>query len=125
ITDDEVAVFELVKNSFDAGADTVNLYFDSDKIVIADNGSGMSRDDLTDKWLFVAYSAKKEARPEADFRDVAVDRRHFAGSYGIGRFSSDRLGREIVLQTRQAKTGVVHQLGIDWQRFEKDDKEHF
>ena len=125
ITDDEVAVFELVKNSFDAGADTVHLYFDSDKIVIADNGSGMSRGDLTDKWLFVAYSAKREPRSEADFRDVAAERRHFAGSYGIGRFSSDRLGGEIVLQTRQAKTGVVHKLVVDWLRFEKDDKEHF
>lgn len=125
ITDDEVAVFELVKNSFDAGADTVHLYFGIDKIVIADNGSGMSRNDLKDKWLFVAYSAKKEVLPGGDFRDVAADRRHLAGSYGIGRFSSDRLGREIVLQTRQTKTGVVHQLVIDWQRFEKDDKEHF
>src|SRR5262245_48526589 len=100
ITDDEVAVFELVKNSFDAGANSVYLYFDSNKIVIADNGSGMSRDDLRDKWLFVAYSAKRELRSEADFRNRAADRRHFAGSYGIGRFSSDRLGGEIVLQTR-------------------------
>lgn len=125
ITDDEVAIFELVKNSFDAGADTVHLHFDGEKIVIADNGSGMSRDDLTDKWLFVAYSAKKEAHSETDFRDVAAERRHFAGSYGIGRFSSDRLGGEIILQTRQTKIGVVHRLVIDWQRFERNDKEHF
>jgi hypothetical protein len=125
ITDDEVAIFELVKNSFDAGADTVNLYFDSNRIVIADNGSGMSRTDLTDKWLFVAYSAKREPTSKADFRNVAADRRHFAGSYGIGRFSSDRLGGELILQTRQTNRGAVYKLSIDWLRFEKNDKEHF
>jgi hypothetical protein len=126
ITDDEVAVFELVKNSFDAGAKSVQLYFDSERIVIADDGSGMSETDITDKWLFVAYSAKREPNARgADFRDVAADRRHYAGSYGIGRFSSDRLGGEIVLQTRPTKTGTVHKLTIDWLRFEKDDKEHF
>ena len=54
ITDDEVAIFELVKNSFDAGADNVQLYFGDGTIVIADNGSGMSYEDLTGKWLFVA-----------------------------------------------------------------------
>ena len=42
ITDDEVAIFELVKNSFDAGARSVKIMFDYDRIVVADNGSGMS-----------------------------------------------------------------------------------
>jgi len=127
ITNDEVAIFELVKNSFDAGADAVHLFFGDDSVVVADNGSGMSYEDITDKWLFVAYSSKKDGNGDRDFRDIAAERRHFAGSKGIGRFSSDRLGREIVLQsrTKQAKGNVVHRLVIDWQRFEKNDKEHF
>jgi signal transduction histidine kinase len=127
ITDDEVAIFELVKNSFDAGADTVSLYFGDTNVVVADNGSGMSLDDLRNKWLFVAYSSKREDGSANDFRDVAAERRHFAGSKGIGRFSSDRLGQQVVLQTRpkQGKGGSVHRLTVDWQRFEKDSKEHF
>src|SRR4051812_29767743 len=88
ITNDEVAIFELVKNSFDARANTVHLYFGEDSVVVADNGSGMSYDDLTEKWLFVAYSSKKENTPTKDFRDVAAQKGHFAGSKGIGRFSS-------------------------------------
>jgi signal transduction histidine kinase len=126
ITDDEVAIFELVKNSFDAGAGTVHLYFGEGNVVVADNGSGMSYDDLINKWLFVAYSSKREGGSEDDFRNVAANR-HFAGSKGIGRFSSDRLGHEIILQTRpkQGKSGIVHNLTVDWQRFEKSDKEHF
>jgi signal transduction histidine kinase len=126
ITDDEVAIFELVKNSFDAGADTVHLHFGNDLIVVADNGSGMSYDDLTQKWLFVAYSAKRTERPEHDFRNVAADRRHFAGSKGIGRFSSDRLGKQVLIQSRaNGKENQVHQLTVDWDRFEENDREHF
>lgn len=126
ITDDEVAIFELVKNSFDAGADTVHLHFEQDRIVVADNGTGMSYDDLTQKWLFVAYSSKRTARPEDDFRNVAAERRHFAGSKGIGRFSSDRLGKEVVVQSRaKGKNRNVHKLTVDWDRFERNDREHF
>lgn len=126
ITDDEVAIFELVKNSFDAGADTVHLHFGGDRIVVADNGSGMSYDDLTQKWLFVAYSSKRAERPEGDFRNLAADRRHFAGSKGIGRFSSDRLGKQVFVQSRaKGQDRQVHHLSVDWERFESDDRERF
>lgn len=126
ITDDEVAIFELIKNSFDAGADSVQLYFGKESIVIADNGSGMSYDDLTGKWLFVAYSSKRSDRAADDFRNIAAERRHYAGSKGIGRFSSDRLGEEVIIQSRpKGESSVVHRLTVDWELFEKDAKEHF
>lgn len=126
ITDDEVAIFELVKNSFDAGADHVQLFFGDDSILISDNGSGMTYEDLTLKWLFVAYSAKRAENLD-DFREKVAERSHFAGSKGIGRFSSDRLGEELVLQTRPKvkKSGPVHRLTIDWSKFDSDDKKHF
>jgi signal transduction histidine kinase len=126
ITDDEVAIFELVKNSFDAGADTVHIHFGNDRIVVADNGCGMSYEDLTQKWLFVAYSAKRTERPEDDFRNVAADRRHFAGSKGIGRFSSDRLGKQVLVQSRaKGQDRQVHRLTVDWDQFETNDRERF
>jgi signal transduction histidine kinase len=129
ITDDEVAIFELVKNSFDAGARQVYIHFGDDEITIADDGNGMSLDDLQNKWLFVAYSAKREGNQprDDDFRDQAADRRHYAGSKGIGRFSSDRLGALLVLQTR-ARTetnGPVHTVEVDWSKFEQDDTRLF
>ncbi|MGY3511078.1 sensor histidine kinase [Bradyrhizobium lupini] len=126
ITDDEVAILEMVKNSFDAGASRVSLVFTGDSIVIADNGSGMSYEDLNDRWLFVAYSAKRAENSERDFRDIAAERGHFAGSKGIGRFSSDRLGQQLFLQTRpKGRAKTIHTLMIDWARFEKSAKEHF
>ncbi|MCG7878172.1 MAG: ATP-binding protein, partial [Candidatus Thiodiazotropha endolucinida] len=57
ITDDLVAVFELVKNAFDARATRVDLVFLEEKIYVIDNGKGMTLGDITNKWLFVAYSA--------------------------------------------------------------------
>lgn len=125
ITNDEVAIFELVKNSFDAKASRVWLYFDSNRVVIADNGSGMTFEDVKNKWLSVAYSSKREVN--GDFRDIAASRTHFAGSKGIGRFSSDRLGERIRLQTRSNtdEAQPVQQVDIDWSLFERDDLERF
>jgi signal transduction histidine kinase len=127
ITDDEVAIFELVKNSFDADATQVDLFFEDNKIVIADNGIGMSYDDIRKKWLFVAYSSKRSANRPSDFRDDIAERRHYAGSKGIGRFSSDRLGESVKLQTRPRSemSGPVHLLVVDWTLFDINHLDHF
>jgi len=127
ITDDEVAIFEMVKNSFDAQADQVHLHFADESVIVADDGIGMSRSDLTDKWLFVAYSSKRQEGAHRDFRDIASARKHYAGSKGIGRFSTDRIGETVTLQTRAKGNAdrVVHKVTVDWRRFERDDKEHF
>jgi signal transduction histidine kinase len=125
ITDDDVAIFEMVKNSFDAGANNVQIYFGDGKVIVVDDGSGMSYQDVKEKWLFVAYSEKRTV--PADFRSVVAGRGHFAGSKGIGRFSSDRLGELLTLQTRSGfeKPLLVHRLSVDWSRFESDARQHF
>ena len=46
ITNQYIAIFELVKNSYDASAKEVNILFREDKIIISDNGVGMSLDDI-------------------------------------------------------------------------------
>lgn len=127
ITDDEVAIFELVKNSFDAEAKCVDLFFGNDQIVVADNGIGMTYDDLRNKWLRVAYSSKRETNRPEDFRDDIAKRKHFAGSKGIGRLSSDRLGQVVVVQTRacQEMSGPVHSLTVNWNLFDNDHLERF
>ncbi len=132
ITDDEVAIFELVKNSFDAGARNVQLYFSSDEIIIADDGCGMSKTDIQDKWLWVAYSSKNEDSlndpniPKSSYRDEIVERKFYAGSKGIGRFSADRLGAQLRLQSRKVIKGkAVNNIWVDWSKFEKRDREDF
>lgn len=125
ITDEFVAVFELVKNSFDADATSIRILFEKDRIVITDNGKGMSELDIQQKWLFVAYSAKREETEDPDYRDqVAVRRRPYAGAKGVGRFSCDRLGTCLRLSS-QAQGQPVQIVAIDWTRFEKNPKEEF
>lgn len=127
ITDDEVAIFELVKNSFDASAKNVDVFFCDGSIVIADDGEGMTMEDVRTKWLFVGYSAKREQNRGDDFRDVIEARRHFAGSKGVGRLSSDRLGKLVTLQTRARNevSGSVHRIDVDWSLFDEDHHKRF
>lgn len=125
ITDDYVAIFELVKNSFDAKATRVSLCFEHDQIIIIDNGKGMSRDDILQKWVFVAYSAKREGieDPQTDYRERFSQR--YAGSKGVGRFSCDRLGAHLVLQTKTDFTSEIQSLNVNWTNFETSSLNEF
>jgi signal transduction histidine kinase len=124
INNDFVALFELVKNSFDARAKNVEISFEVEndqisKIIILDDGKGMSYDDLVGKWLKVAHSAKQDGSEDG------VVSRVYAGNKGVGRFSCDRLGGRLRLQSKSEKDSVVHVLNVDWGDFEKDSKVRF
>jgi hypothetical protein len=132
ITDDNIAIFELVKNSYDAYAKNVIITFEENKIIIADNGTGMSFDDLLEKWLAVAYSNKKDQNEEKtkeikreSYRDNIPSRQHYAGAKGIGRFSCDRLGNKLILTTRKINTENTERLTIDWTKYEDNSKKNF
>ena len=125
ITNDFVAVFELVKNSFDAHAREVRLVFEEDRIVISDDGKGMSRTDILEKWLFVAYSAKRDGTEDENYRSkISQRKRPYAGAKGVGRFSCDRLGNRLLLSSR-ADSQSVQVLKIDWTLYERDAKQEF
>lgn len=129
ISDKYIAVFELVKNSYDAGASKVEIsYLVSDegagKIIISDNGSGMTYNDIIQKWLFVAYSEKKpQNRSKSTYREEI--KREVAGAKGVGRFSCDRLGASLQLITKTKKEIQAHVVDVNWSRFELDDTKEF
>lgn len=127
ITDEFVAIFELVKNAFDARADKVDVVFLDDRLFIIDNGKGMSLSDINAKWLFVAYSAKRDGTEEgADYRDRIGARRAYAGSKGVGRFSCDRLGQSLTMQTRRKEaSNTVDIVKVQWDLFELDARDEF
>ena len=129
ITSDYVAIFELVKNAFDAHARNVNIIFEENTIVICDDGKGMSEEDIIAKWLFVAYSAKRTGEEDDsipnDYRDAISRRRGYAGNKGIGRFSCDRLGEKLALYSRALGRDEVECLVVNWIDFEKDSKTKF
>src|SRR5699024_2282274 len=144
ITDKFVAIFELVKNGYDANAKNVivsfnNIYSkkentlfpevesinensihinaDAPHILIADDGHGMSKDDLINKWLYLAYSEKQEGHQN--------DSRVFVGSKGIGRFSCDTLGELLNIRTKKADENIEHILFVDWANFDKNLHKEF
>lgn len=130
ITDDFIAIYELVKNSYDAYADYVKISFSKNEIVISDNGKGMSKVDLEKKWFAVAYSAKKDNTEDQDLkRDSHLNnlksRRFYAGAKGVGRFSCDRLGENLELITSKINSNITYKVNVDWREFEKDAQQSF
>ncbi len=118
INEDNIAIVELVKNSYDAQTSSVLVRFDNadtgehgpiTRLVIADKGTGMSLDDIKDKWLNIAYSEKKFGHQSNGAA--------YAGNKGVGRFSCDRLGTHLHLLTRIQKGPFLH-LPINWTDFE-------
>lgn len=103
ITDRITALFELVKNCYDANATEVTISFHDVKsqnskssITIKDNGIGMSFSDIENKWMVIGTSNKRDARlsPEPFNRRVV-------GEKGIGRFAVDKLGDSVTIFTTQ------------------------
>ena len=129
INNDNIAILELIKNSFDADAKRVDISFvnlkendDADnqyysdrtsRIIIQDDGVGMDLTDIRDKWLNIAYSEKKNRARQYN--------RMMAGAKGVGRFSCDRLGMYLNLYAKKKDSKCVL-LTIDWKRFEIDDE---
>ncbi len=119
INDDNIAIVELVKNSYDADSGKVTVRFtkfsskevstSSSQIIIADEGVGMDLLDIEDKWLNIAFSDKVLIQQAKGA--------YFAGNKGIGRFSCDRLGKQLDLLTRKEGNGLIH-LRIWWPDFE-------
>ncbi|HEX8268477.1 MAG TPA: ATP-binding protein [Flavobacterium sp.] len=130
INDDNIAILELVKNSFDADAkqvhvkylnlkqndDKVNVSFSgaTSRLIIQDDGIGMDLNDISDKWLNIAYSEKKTNKTQ--------HKRRMAGAKGVGRFSCDRLGEYLNLYSKTVNDDNYCKLSIDWKKFEVEDE---
>ena len=61
IVNDYIAILELVKNSYDAYATLVEIRFEDDRIVISDNGKGMSLTDIKEKWRLATMEIKSRS----------------------------------------------------------------
>lgn len=121
IKDHTTALLELVKNSYDA--DSLNVDVEvycsngSDLIRVADNGFGMTRDELINSWLRIGFSSKRKSRHSESGRRKT-------GEKGIGRISTDRLGEKLELVTKTKKDGVIG-LKVDWAEFDTEGKDVF
>lgn len=117
ISTEYIAVAELVKNAYDAGASEVIVELRREapqKLVIHDDGLGMSFDEFKRLWMAPGYSEKVEVGKAA--------KRPLLGEKGIGRFAADRLARKLIVVTKKAGEEDALYVQFDWEDFEDRTK---
>jgi hypothetical protein len=89
---------EAVANAWDANAHRVDIEIDSStpRIVITDDGDGMTRDEINAKFLTVGYHRRESGEPEATKNRLG---RHVMGRKGIGKLSLFAIANSIEIQT--------------------------
>ena len=98
-------VTEIIANAWDADAHlvTIDLDVDGDKIVVEDDGHGMTRDDVQNKFLAVGYSRRSSATKEMSKSGL----RRVMGRKGIGKLAMFSLAKEITVVTKAAASEAV------------------
>lgn len=114
IGSDSLALFELVKNSYDADADTVvihlnHLFSDDSEIVIEDDGNGMTQDVIERAWLTIGTDYKRK-----ELKISPVYKRTSLGNKGVGRLAVHRLADNIKLETQARGVSTGSSLFINW-----------
>jgi C4-dicarboxylate-specific signal transduction histidine kinase len=117
VTNDLVALVELVKNAYDAMATRCDIRFvtsDSQgpSIVIQDDGIGMNRETLLNDWFTIGTPRKLLEQTVAS----GGARRRVTGEKGLGRLSAARLGDRLRLTTKST-SGPCYRADLDWRTF--------
>jgi hypothetical protein len=117
-----LALFELIKNSYDADATKVDVTLISvDKqdgiLEVSDNGDGMGFTTVRDIWMVPAHDHKQVSR---DLGQTTKKGRLPVGEKGVGRFAVHRLGKEVTLVTRKEGNLEVF-VSIKWYEIEEHE----
>ena len=115
----DTAVAELIKNAYDADATIVDVIFvnanlPGGELIIEDNGSGMTREQLINGFMRLSSSDKIHNPISPIFQ------RTRAGQKGIGRFATQRLGTCLTIITQTQTSSDAIKVVLDWGKFESD-----
>lgn len=150
ITSDELAIIELVKNSYDANAPEVRIHFIEELIsskninylipvnqevltqvtnavsgnmkviVLEDNGDGMGLKELEEGFFTIGTDIKKKAKTSR------IHDRLPLGEKGIGRLAAQRLSNIMFIETTHQKSDKTYLVQVAWNdllnKFEKLDE---
>src|SRR5208337_4558990 len=119
ISDEAVAVVELVKNAYDADAKKVEVKFEGDdpvkpeSLVVTDDGIGMTLETVLSGWFEPGTVTKRKST-------TSPGGRLYQGAKGVGRFAAARLAQALFLETKckGAKDGVT--VLLEWGKFDED-----
>jgi signal transduction histidine kinase len=120
ISDEVVAISELVKNAHDADAQKVTISFEGVTgpdgfICIRDDGHGMNLETLLGRWMEPAASTKI-----GKGRQITRLGRRVLGEKGVGRFAADKLGRHLTIDSRCPRRQEEVHAVVDWDQFDTD-----
>ena len=127
IKSERIALVEVIKNAYDADASWVMVtfsgfgdYFEvtpSSRIIIEDDGTGMTREVLEDHWVSPATPIKKI---EKSTQDTTPRGRKIQGEKGIGRFALLKLGKTVSITTRPEHSESEYTLSFDFSPYDDD-----
>lgn len=127
IADLPTAITELWKNGYDAYGDLLDaqLFFKGYKdtesafFVLGDDGIGMSKNDILEKWIVLGTDSKtRKTIPERPSKDTLNKTpRMPTGEKGIGRLSVAYLGNQMLMITKKINE-PVQALFFDWRILE-------
>jgi signal transduction histidine kinase len=127
IKNERIALIELIKNSYDADADWVKITFEgfheqfihdkNSKIIIEDNGQGMTREVIEKHWMNPATPEKMNRKK---LNDHTKKGRIMQGEKGIGRFSIFKLGQKITIITRPVDESKEYIIGYDFSAYDTE-----
>jgi len=103
---------ELVANAWDAEAKVVSIVVDGQDektITIQDDGCGMDKDDLNDKFLKIGYQRREDKNAGQDFTPNL--QRKVMGRKGIGKLSVFSISDEIKVYTKK-KNRQLHAIEL-------------
>ena len=125
ISDEIMAVVELVKNGYDADALHVHIALEhiTDPSVgcisVRDDGDGMDLFTLLHVWMEPATTHKRKRHRS---KERTRRGRILLGEKGVGRFAADKLGAELELVTRSKSSNKEIILQVFWRHFDDEDK---
>lgn len=120
IRDPGIAVFELVKNAYDADSPDVTITMSDitdkalGKIIIQDSGTGMDYDTITGVWMEPGTDYRARQRQSGE-RTPKYHRLPL-GEKGVGRFAAHKLGNHIKVVTRKKNNSEIL-VKIDWTKY--------
>lgn len=126
IKNELVALTELIKNSYDADADKCNVKFEGfdennramygSRIIVEDDGNGMSYDIITKHFLNPATPIKKINKEKRQSKKGRICQ----GEKGIGRFSMLKLGRKVTIYSKEYDKQVIHKVVFDFTKYDDE-----
>ncbi len=141
ITSDEIAIVELIKNAYDAGAKEVRIHFIDSKaalknlkllapendlfkiianriksfpcIMIEDNGDGMNEEAIMKGFLTVGSTFKHDLKNKQKNGELPSTRM-ILGEKGLGRLATQRLSDVLYVETAQINANCGIFIKLDW-----------